>query len=262
MNEKRAILAVSFGTSYHDTFTKTIGAIEAALRAAFPACTLRRAFTSGMIIRKLRERDGVEVDDVPAALEKLAAEGFSHVVVQPTHVMHGDEYDKLTAQAAPFQGRFQKLTCGRALLSSLEDYQAVGRAILDELPGPAEDTAFVFMGHGTGHYANAAYAQLEYLLHDWGRRDILVGTVEGYPGLDEVKRRLAERPAVKKALLLPLMIVAGDHACNDLAGAGEDSWRAQLESAGYSTACLLKGLGEYPGVRALFVEHAQAAWES
>ena len=256
---KKALLAVSFGTSYLDTLDKTIGAIERELAAAFPERTVRRAFTSGMIIRKLARRDGTVVDDVPAALERLAGEGYTDVTVQPTHLMNGDEYDKLAAQAAPFAGRFERLALGAPLLTALEDYQAVGRALLEELPAPAGDTALVFMGHGTGHYANAAYAQLEYLLHDWGREDILIATVEGYPGFEELKRRLAERPQVRKLLLMPLMIVAGDHACNDLAGEEEDSWRSMLTARGYETTCLLRGLGEYPGIRAVFTAHAARA---
>ena len=165
--DRQAILAVSFGTSHFDTLEKTIAAIEAELAAAFPERTLRRAFTSGMILRKL-EREGTHIDDVPQALERLAAEGYADVVVQPTHILNGDEYDKLMAQATPFAGRFARLAFGKPLLTAAEDYRALAGALLAELPGPAEDAAVLYMGHGTGHYANAAYAQLEYLLHGAG----------------------------------------------------------------------------------------------
>lgn len=258
---RKALLVVSFGTSYHDTLEQNIGAIETAIAAALPGRVLRRAFTSGTILRKLAARDGVVIDDVIGALERLLGEGFTDVLVQPTHMMNGDEYEKLCRQAAPFAGRFERLTIGRPLLDGIEDYKAAAAALLDELPGATEGTALVLMGHGTEHFANAAYAQLEYVLHDVGRRDVLIGTVEGYPGLPEVLRRLEERPGVRRTELYPLMVVAGDHARNDLAGDGPDSWRGQLAAAGYDVTCHLRGLGEYPGVRALFAAHGRAAEE-
>ena len=259
---KKAILAVSFGTTYHDTLEKTIAAIEADLAAAFPDRELRRAFTSGMIIRRLKERDGLSVDNVTEALERLEAEGFEDVVLQSTHVMNGDERDKMMALAAPFASRFRRFAIGSPLLTETEDYFAAARALMDRLPPKAEGTALVYMGHGTEHYANAVYALLEYVFHDLGRTDVRIGTVEGYPGLDEVRRRLAETPDVRQVVLLPLMVVAGDHAKNDLAGEEEDSWRTLLGEAGYRVSCVLEGLGENPGIRALFVRHAQAALEA
>ena len=256
--DKKAILAVSFGTSHFDTLEKTIAAIEAELAAAFPERALRRAFTSGMILRKL-EKEGAHIDDVPQALERLLAGGFTDVAVQPTHILNGDEYDKLLAQAAPFAGRFARLAFGKPLLTGLADYRALAEALLAESPAPSEDAAVLWMGHGTGHYANAAYAQLEYLLHDLGRRDMAIGTVEGYPGFDEALRRLKERPAVRRVELRPLMVVAGDHAKNDLAVAEPDSWKSRLAAEGYAVTCALRGLGEYPAVRAIFVRHAEEA---
>ena len=257
--EKKAILAVSFGTSHPDALAAAIGAVEGDLAAAFPGRTPRRAFTSGMIREKLRARDGAETDSPARALERLAEEGFTDVLVQPTHVICGEEYEKLLAQAAPFRAAIPRLSVGKPLLAGAEDYRTLAAALLADFPAEREDAALVLMGHGTGHFANAAYAQLEYLLHDLGRRDILIGTVEGYPGLEEVLRRLEERPKVGEVLLAPLMVVAGDHAKNDLAGPGPDSWKSVLEARGYRTACRLRGLGEYPGVRALFVRHAEEA---
>lgn len=256
---KKAILAVSFGTTYHDTLKKTIAAIEADLAAAFPDREMRRAFTSGMIIRRLKERDGLAVDNVTEALERLEAEGFEDVVLQSTHVMNGDERDKMMAQAAPFASRFARFAIGAPLLTETEDYFAAARALLEQLPRQQADTALVYMGHGTEHYANAVYALLEYVLHDLGRRDIHIGTVEGYPGFDEVCRRLEENPQVKNVTLLPLMVVAGDHANNDLAGDEEDSWRSMLTERGYAVRCILEGLGENPALRAVFVRHAKEA---
>lgn len=254
-----AILAVSFGTSHRDALEENIAPIEADLAAAFPERTLRRAFTSGMILRKL-EREGTHIDDVPAALTALAAEGCADVVIQPTHILNGDEYDKLAAQAAPFAGRFARLRLGRPLLTSAEDYHAAAAALLEELPPERADTALVYMGHGTGHFSNAAYAQLEYVFHDLGRRDVIIGTVEGYPGLEEALRRVRERGA-DRVELRPLMIVAGDHAKNDLAGPEPDSWKSRLEAEGYAVRCVLRGMGANPGIRARFVAHARAAQE-
>ena len=147
--DKQAILAVSFGTSHFDTLEKTIAAIEAELAAAFPERTLRRAFTSGMILRKL-EKEGTHIDDVPQALERLAAEGYHDVVVQPTHILNGDEYDKLMAQAVSFAGRFARLSFGKPLLTAEADYRALADALLSDLPAPSEDAAVL---HGPRHGA-------------------------------------------------------------------------------------------------------------
>lgn len=256
---REAILVVSFGTSYPDTLEKNIAAIEGDIGRAFPGTPLRRAFTSGMILRRWAGR-GVEMDDVPAALHRLEGEGAEKVILQPTHIMNGDEYDKLTAQAAPFAGRIN-LRLGNPLLTELEDYQAVAHALQTSIAPPAEDEAVVFMGHGTEHYANPAYLQMEYLLHDLGWKRAFFGTVEGYPGTDEVMRRLAEHPQVKKVRLYPFMVVAGDHAENDMAGPEPDSWKNRMERAGYQVTPVLRGLGEYPAIRAIFADHAKSAAE-
>ena len=255
--EGKALLAVSFGTSYEDTLEKNIAAIERDLAAAFPERTLRRAFTSGMILRRWKRERGVEIDDVPAALERLAGEGYTDILVQPTHVMNGEEYHKLADQAEGFRGRFDKLTVGVPLLTAAEDYLDLGRALMEILPPKSEERAVLYMGHGSEHQANSAYALMEYAFHDLGRNDVIVGTVEGYPNFDAAIRRLKERPQVKEVELRPLMTVAGDHAKNDLAGEEKDSWKNILEGMGYRVNCVLTGLGEYPQVRALFVEHAR-----
>ncbi|MDO5399554.1 MAG: sirohydrochlorin cobaltochelatase [Eubacteriales bacterium] len=255
---KKAILAVSFGTSHPDTLEKTIAAIEGALALAFPDRTLRRAFTSGMIRMKLKQRSGVNVDSVDSALDRLAREGFGDVVVQPTHIINGDEFDKLRALAAPFAGKFSRLALGAPLLTEADDYRAVAEALDEILPAPRQDAAVVLMGHGTGHHANAAYGLLQYVLYDRGRRDAVIGTVEGYPGLEEVLRRLEERK-VRRVHLVPLMIVAGDHAKNDMAGEDPDSWRSRLEQLGYTVTWSLRGLGEYEAIQNIFVRHALAA---
>ena len=214
-----------------------------------------------MILRRLADREGLHIDDVPRALERLAGEGCTDVVLQPTHIMNGDEFDKLCAQAEPFQAKFERMAFGRPLLTTLEDYRDLAAVLTEILPEAEPDTAHVFMGHGTEHFANAAYCQLEYMLHDGGRTDAVLGTVEGYPGLEEVFRRLGERKTVQKVVLHPLMVVAGDHAKNDLAGDEPESWKSRLLERGYQVSCELKGLGEYPQIRALFVRHALEAAE-
>lgn len=257
MNQN-ALLVVSFGTTHLDTLDQTIAAIEREAAAAMPARELYRAFTSGIVRRRLGEARKLQVDSPEEALEKLCQAGVTDLVIQPTHVMGGEEYDKLMRMAAPFADRIA-MRVGKPLLTSLEDYEAMCQAVLEELPPRCEDTCHIYMGHGTEHYANPVYSQLEYMLHDLGRDDILIGTVEGYPALEQVRNRLRERPQVKRMVLRPLMVVAGDHAKNDLNGEEEDSWRSILTTEGYEVGADLRGLGEYPAVRALFVRHALAA---
>lgn len=259
---KKAILVVSFGTSHQDTLEKTIAAIERDMAEAFPDWEVRRAFTSGMIIRKLERRDGLAIDNVEKALARLVVEGFDTVVVQPTHVMNGEEYDKLAAQAAPYAHQFSSFALGDPLLTSVEDYQQAVPAVLSELPAEGEDHALVLMGHGTEHFANATYAAMEYVFHDLGHKQVFLGTVEGYPELTQVLHRLAEHPQVRRVTLAPLMVVAGDHAKNDMAGEEEDSWKTRLEAEGYQVDCVLRGLGEFAAVRKMFVGHAREAVDS
>lgn len=254
---KKAILVVSFGTSYPETREKTIGAIERDIAAAFPDWEIRRAFTSGMILKKLRERDKLVIDTVQEALERLESDGFDTVVCQPTHILNGEEYDDIVAIAREFQGRFRALRIGAPLLSATADYTRLARIIGGQFK-PEAHTAVCLMGHGSTHFADAAYAALDYHFREQGRGDILVGTVEGYPDLDTLLRHVRASGAVR-VLLTPLMVVAGDHAVNDMAGDGEDSWKTVFESAGLEVRCVLRGLGEYAGVREMYTEHTGAA---
>ena len=255
---KQAVLVVSFGTSYLETLEKNIAAIENVIREALPQYELRRAFTSSVIMRKLRSRDGMEIDNVPQALTRLMDEKFEKVVIQPTHMINGEEYDKLCAMAAPFRD-LMDITIGTPLLTTVEDYMNMVKAITESMEAPAEDEAIVFMGHGTAHYANATYALLDYIFHDLGWDRVFVGTVEGYPELTQVVKHLKAKPEIKKLRVHPLMVVAGDHATNDMAGPEEDSWKSQLEKEGYQVSCILRGMGEYPAVRQLFAQHAAQA---
>lgn len=259
MDQKKAVLVVSFGTSHLDTLEKNIAAIEQEIGRALPDFALRRAFTSGMIMKKLKQRDGVEIDNVSQALARLLQEGYTHVLIQPTHVINGEEFDKLRRQAEPFEKELS-ISMGTPLLTTVQDYKDTINAIMAEIAPPEEDEAIVFMGHGTVHYANATYALLEYMFHDFGWDRVLIGTVEGYPELEQVICRLHQMPQVRKVRLHPLMVVAGDHAKNDMAGE-EDSWRTQLVEEGYEVSCVLRGFGEYERIRKLFAQHAQNTLE-
>ena len=255
---KQAILAVSFGTTYPDTLEKTIAATEAALAEAYPGWPVYRAFTSGMILKKLRQRDGVEIDNVAQAMARLEREGYTQVAVQSTHVMHGEEYEKMLAQLEPYKLTME-IAVGAPLLHAQSDYEAVADALLSWLPLPADGEALVLMGHGTAHFANSAYAQMEHVLRARCDR-IYLATVEGYPTLDLVLEQLQRQPEIRRLTLAPFMLVAGDHARNDMAG-GEDSWKEVLEGKGYEVACILQGLGECPAIQKLFVAHCGEAME-
>ncbi len=255
---KRAILVVSFGTSHADTLQKTIVAIEEALEDAFSERTIRRAFTSPTIMKKLAKA-GTPVDDVAAALTKLCKEGYDDIVLQPTHILNGEDYENLMVQVEPFVDQFDQFAFGDPLLTTVEDFQEVAQVLADSVPAKEEGTAIVFMGHGTEHFANAAYAQMHYMFHDMGRCDIVVGTVEGYPEFPQVLRRIEEMGGIKKVILYPMMIVAGDHAKNDLAGDDDDSWKSMLQAKGYEVSCVLRGMGELSGIHEIFVRHGGEA---
>ncbi|MFP3090140.1 sirohydrochlorin cobaltochelatase [Treponema sp. TIM-1] len=254
-DQKPVLLVVSFGTSYNESRAKTIEAIEKTLAAAYPGYEQRRAFTSQIIIDKLKERDGLNIDNVTDAMERLRSDGVKQVVVQPTHVMSGHEYDDVIAEIKPFEKYFASITYSLPLLISDQDYTDIVNILTEETKQYADDnTAVVFMGHGTEHAANATYAKLSQQLKSRNFSHYLIGTVEAEPSLEDVIAE-TEGLKVKRVVLLPLMIVAGDHANNDMAGDEEDSWKTIFESHGYEVVPVLRGLGEYPGVRDMFVRH-------
>lgn len=256
---KKALLVVSFGTSYNESRDATIGAVEEAITAAYPDYDVRRAFTSQIIIDKLRERDGLEIDNVQEAMERLIADGVEEVVVQPTHVMNGYEHDEMMEAIAPYEDKFDSIKYGLPLLNSDEDYAEVVSIITEETAKyNQEGTAIVFMGHGTEHAANSTYAKLQQNLTDGGHANYFIGTVEAEPSLEDVMEQV-KASAASKVVLLPLMIVAGDHANNDMAGDEEDSWKTAFKEEGFEVDCVIKGLGEYAGIQKMFVEHAGAA---
>ena len=257
MSSKQAILVVSFGTSHEDTREKTIGAIENHIKDTYPEMEVRRAFTSGMILKVIKNRDGVNIDNVPKAMKRLIKNGYKNIFVQPTHILHGEEYDKMTKQLLSFSEQLESLTIGRPLLSQSTDYEIVCNSIMHYFPKLKSDEVLVLMGHGTTHFADAAYAALDYRFKALGFSQVFVGTVEGYPRLENVVRQII-RINPKKVILFPLMIVAGDHAINDMASDEEDSWKRIFENEGYTVECVLKGLGELEEIRDLYLSHIAA----
>ena len=256
---KPVILVVSFGTSYNDSRDKTIGAIETAIADANPDYEVRRAFTSQIIIDKLKDRDGLEIDNVEEAFDRLISDGVKELVVQPTHVMSGYEYDDLAAALEEYRDKFDSVAMGAPLLTSDEDYQRVTAALMTatEEYSP-DDTAVVFMGHGTEHESNAVYTKLQQTFSEAGGINYFVGTVEATPDLEDVLSNV-KFGNYPKVVLEPLMVVAGDHANNDMAGDDETSWKSVMENAGLEVECLLRGMGEIPDIRQIYVDHVADA---
>lgn len=260
--EEPVILVVSFGTSYNENRSVTIEAVEADIQKGIPGCSLRTAYTSQIIIDKLRERDGLEIDNVQEALERAAADGVETLVVQPTHLMDGFEYTDLANELAEYESYFKSVALGEPLLTGDGDFDAVVAAITDSTKEYDDgETAIVFMGHGTEAESNEVYETLQEKLAAAGFGNYYIGTVEAEPALEDVVACLKENGSYKKVVLQPLMLVAGDHANNDMAGE-EDSWKTVFENEGYEVTCILKGLGELPAVRDIYVAHAKAALES
>ncbi|MEG0291150.1 MAG: sirohydrochlorin cobaltochelatase [Anaerovoracaceae bacterium] len=254
MKKDKVLLVVSFGTSYKETREKTIGAIENDMANAFADMEVRRAFTSGMIMNVIKKRDGIHIDNVTEAMEKIIADGFKKVYVQPTHILNGDEYEKMLGLIVPFVPQVDKIVIGAPLLTESKDYEDVCHSIVEETSYAKDDEAVVLMGHGTGHYVDSAYAAMDYRFKALSYKNYFVGTVEGYPELEDILPMIKEFNP-KKVHLLPMMIVAGDHATNDMASDEEDSWKTVFENEGYDVAVDLRGMGEFPKIREIYVNH-------
>ena len=251
---EKGILVVSFGTSHLDTMKKTISVIEREISERFQEYRVYRAFTSGMIIRKLKRTENLAVDTVQEALNRMKEDGIEDVIVQPTHIINGVEYDRMMKDLMENMFLFRRIRVGKPLLSSVDDYKKSIHAVMAETQ-LEDDEVLVLMGHGTDHHANSAYPTLEYTFHALGYNQVLVGTVESFPELKNVMAKL-EISGKKKVVLMPFMLVAGDHAKNDMAGE-EDSWKSELEDAGYEVRVIMKGLGEFEGIRKIFTEHLE-----
>ena len=273
------LLVVSFGTSFNDSRVADIKGIEDALQAAYPDWSVRRAFTAQIIINHIQARDGEKIDNMTQALDRAVANGVKNLVVQPTHLMHGAEYDEMCEAIEQYKDKFESVSIAEPLLGEVgsdatvinADKEAVAKAITAaavadagfESLDAAKDagTAFVFMGHGTAHVAKVTYSQMQTQMQNLGYENVFIGTVEGEP---EETSAEAVIEAVKAAgytnvVLRPLMVVAGDHANNDMAGSDDDSWKTVFEAAGFTVDCQIHGLGEIADVQALYVAHTKAA---
>ena len=210
-----------------------------------------------MILKVLLKRDGIRIDTVQEALNRLAVDGFTEIFVQPTHVINGDEYEKMMEDIRCIQDQFEDIKVGAPLLTETSDYQKVVQEIIRGIPPFGKNEALVLMGHGTEHHVNAVYAAMDYHFKVMGYSNVFVGTVEAFPDIEVVLNQVnTYKP--EKIILLPLMVVAGDHACNDMAGEEEDSWKNIFEAAGYQVDCILRGLGEFKGIRDIYLQHLAA----
>lgn len=253
------LLVVSFGTSFNDNRRLTIGAIEEAMEKAFPDYSVRRGFTAQIVIDHIQRRDGEVIDNMTQALDRAVDNGVKTLIVQPTHLMDGFEYNDVVNEVAQYADAFDKIVMGAPLLSSDEDFQIVAQAMVDATAQYDDGkTAICFMGHGTEAQSNAVYAKMQKVLTDGGYANYFIGTVEAEPSLDDVLE-LVKAGNYEKVVLQPMMIVAGDHANNDMAGDDEDTWKTAFEGAGYQVECVLKGLGEYEAIQQLLVDHVKDA---
>lgn len=259
---EKELLVVSFGTSYNDSRRETIGAIEGAMEDAFPDYSVRRGFTSNIIIDHIESRDGETIDDVKEALDRAVDNGVKTLVVQPTHLMNGHEYTDLSDAVSEYADSFDQIAMGQPLLSSDEDYEKVITAITDATSEYDDGkTAIVFMGHGTSADSNEDYTAMQNKLTADGYENYYITTVEATPTTADVIEEIKDK-GYTKVVLRPLMVVAGDHANNDMAGEDSDSIKSQFEAAGYEVTCIVEGLGQLTAIQDLYVAHAQAAIDS
>lgn len=259
----KEILVVSFGTSYSNSRHVTIGAIEDAIREAYPDYQVRRAFTAQIIIDKLKKEENIEIDNVKQALDRAVANGVKTLIVQPTHLMNGLEYNDLKKELDKYKDKFDKIALGEPLLTSDEDFKQVIAAITNDTKEYLDgETAICFMGHGTEADSNKVYATLQEKLKAAGYNDYFVGTVEATPTVDDVIAQVKESGKYKRVILQPLMVVAGDHANNDMAGDEEGSWATKFKAAGFEVKPVLRGLGQIYDIQKIYLEHVKAAIDS
>ena len=255
---KQALLAVSFGTSHAETRKRTIEAIERDLRDAFPERDFYRAWTSGFVRKKLKETEGLVIDSVPEAMERIRSDGIGDVLVQPTHMLAGGEFEKTEEEIRARRSHFSQIRLGAPLLAEQEDLLSLASALKEAFSGILKTDLLALMGHGSENLADNPYEQLNQIFSAGGLDNFRAGTVEHAPGFAPVLHAARERRP-GKIYLAPLMVVAGDHALHDLCGPAEDSWESRLRREGYETVGILKGLGEYERIRAQYVAHARRA---
>ena len=276
------LLVVSFGTSYNDSRVNDIKSIEDALQEAYPDWSVRRAFTAQIIINHIQARDGEKIDNMTQALERAVANGVKNLVVQPTHLMHGAEYDEMCAAIDAYRDNFDSVSIAEPLLGEVgsdatvinADKEAVAKAVaaaaveasgFDSLEAAKEaGAAFVLLGHGTAHVARVSYSQMSTQMQQLGYENVFIGTVEGEPEETACESVIEKVRAAgyTTVILRPLMVVAGDHANNDMAGSDDDSWKPMFEDAGFTVDCQIAGLGGIADIQALYIAHTQAAIDS
>jgi sirohydrochlorin cobaltochelatase len=259
---EKEILVVSFGTSYNDNRVATIGGIEKAIAAAYPDWAVRRAFTAQIVIDHINDRDGEVIDNVEQALSRARENGVKELVVAPTHLMSGNEYDELSATLAKYNADFEKIAVSKPLLTSDEDKTAVAKELI-ELTKEYDDgeTAIVFMGHGTDHAANSVYTEMQDVLRANGDDNYFVGVVHdgAQPDVNAVLAEV-QKGDYKKVVLRDMMVVAGDHANNDMSDPEDpESWYSIFTNAGYETTTVLDGLGQVPAIQQIYVDHVAEA---
>ena len=279
---EKELLVVSFGTSFNDSRVADIKSIEDALQAANPDWSVRRAFTAQIIINHIQARDGEKIDNMEQALDRAVANGVKTLVVQPTHLMHGAEYDEMCEALEEYKDKIETIVVAEPMLGEVgsdatvinADKEAVAKAVVaaaleeagyESTEKAAEDsTAFVFMGHGTAHVAKVTYSQMQTQMQNLGYENVFIGTVEGEPEETACENVIEAVKAAgyTKVVLRPLMVVAGDHANNDMAGSDDDSWKTMFEAAGLDVTCQISGLGRIEAVEQLYVAHTQAAMDS
>ena len=261
MNAENELLVVSFGTTSAESRRLNIGSVEQAVgEAAGEDWSVCRCFTSQTIINIIAKKEGIRTDSVADALERAAAAGVKNLVVQPTHLMRGLEYDKLCSLMAERADSFRRIAVGDPLLTSDEDFERVADALI-AASADHEDgtTAIVLMGHGTEAAANGIYSKMQDVLGSKGKDDYFVGTVEAEPSLDDVIKAVGAG-RYKRVVLRPLMLVAGNHAVNDMASPDDpDSWYSRFSAEGYETICIIEGLGQLPAIRSIYADHANRA---
>ena len=254
-NDKASVLMVHFGTTFDDTRKNTIDAVNDEAKKEFPDMEIREAYTSRIIMRRLKER-GIVKDNPAEALDKLAKEGYTHIIVQPTNVINGVESKTLEQQLEMYKDKFKEIRTGSALLSTPEDYKAVAEIINKEVGKVTDNEAVVLVGHGTHDNGNAAYPAMDYTAKSMGYK-FYVGTIEGFPEFDDVVRGL-KKDNIKKVILMPFMFVAGDHANNDIAV----DWKEALEKEGFIVEVKLTSLGMMEDIRKMFIDHAKFMLEN
>ena len=258
---EQELLVVSFGTSFNDSRRLTIGAIEKALADAFPDWAIRRGFTSQIIIDHVKSRDGEVIDNMEEALDRAVDNGVKKLVVQPTHLMDGYEYNDVMELLASYSDAFESISVGEPLLTSDEDFSAVAEAMYNATKSFDDGkTAICFMGHGTEADSNGVYEKMQKVFGEKGYDNYYIGTVEAEPSVEDVVEAIKDK-GYERVVLRPMMVVAGDHANNDMAGDEEDSWKSIFEKEGYKVETVLEGLGQIPEIREIYVAHAKAAIE-